>query len=195
MSLYCQIVYLSLFNYLLSNGKLSQERQTVVFSKNKVVVKLSSLKIRQCSGKLIFERIVLPKNEHCLIVFLALYNFLLSTLQFSSEQWTIIFLALNNFLLSSQQRTIAANCLLSNGQLSSLNKSTDNFLLSTVKLSSEQWKIVFSTNEADKQKIFFLKYSHVVTCIVLIQTSFHGPARLVQCDQTEIRAGTKFLRS
>ena len=83
---------------------------------------------------------------------------------------------------------------MSNGQLSSVKMSTNNFILSTVKLSSEQWKIAISKNEADKQKIFFLKYSHVVTCFVLEQTSFHGPARLVQGDQTEIRACTKFLR-
>ena len=42
---------------------------------------------------------------------------------------------------------------MNNGQLSSLNMSTDKFLHITVKLSSEQWKIAFSKNEADKQNI------------------------------------------
>ena len=94
------------------------------------MLRLSNCKL-EVNFEIVFERIVLSKNEHCLIVFLALYNFL----------------------------------------------------------------IFFSKNEADKQKIFFLKYSHVVTCFVLIQTSFYGPARLVQGYETEIRASTNFLRS
>ena len=58
------------------------------------------------------------------IVFLALYNCLLTSGKLSSEHWTIVF---------------------------SKNKAEDNCLLkkmSTGKLSSEHWTIVFSKNEA-----------------------------------------------
>ena len=77
------------------------------------------------SGKIVFSgRIVFSINKHCQIVFLALYNCLLSSGKLSSEQWTIVF---------------------------SKNKAVDNCLLqkmSTGKLSSEHWTIVFSKNEA-----------------------------------------------
>ena len=79
----------------------------------------------QNSGKIVFlGKIVFSKNDHCQIVFLALYNCLLSSGQLSSVQWTIVF---------------------------SKNKAVDNCLLkkmTTGKLSSEHWRIVFSKNGA-----------------------------------------------
>ena len=80
---------------------------------------------RKSCGKIVFSsKIVFSINKHCQIVFLALYNCLLSSGKLSSEQWTIVF---------------------------SKNKAVDNCLLqkmSTGKLSSEHWTIVFSKNEA-----------------------------------------------
>ena len=70
------------------------------------------------SGKIVFSI-----NEHCQIVFLALYNCLLSSGKLSSERWRIVF---------------------------SKNKAVDNCHLkkmSTAKLSSEYWTIVFFKNE------------------------------------------------